>query len=393
MDIGSEERSGNEIAPKSQLIYDPAVFVTHGGYQIVFLTRDRCLAWVKTGDGEYSDDESGNIRSDRTVHKIFVDGEVLDRAGEYTIVFAKTINRDPYFPSSGEKEERTYSFRPVTKKDGYKLFMLCDTHMLEAEPVETAKYYGDDLDALILNGDISEASDCTDSLFRIHRIIEGITHGTLPVVCARGNHDTRGEAALDYPLYVPTDDSGRLYYSFRLGSIWGLVLDCGEDKEDSDEEYGGMANFDPYRAAETRFLAKIAANAEAEYAAPDVKYRIAVCHIPLEFYGRKSEYFTKHYSKWLSYLDSMKLDIMLCGHRHRMDFMPAGHECGSGFAGYATVVGGSRKETDLPDGNKADDMNGTALELSEGDIRVIFTDGSHGILGEHIQKTRDRLGE
>ena len=389
MNSGSADVSMSGRFPESQMIYDPAVFVTHGGYQIVFITRDRCLAWVRTGGEVYSDDESGNIRSDRTVHKIFVEGGVLDRAGEYTVVFAKTVNRDPYFPSFEEKEEKTYVFRPVTKNDGYRLFMLCDTHSLEDEPVETAEFYGDSLDALVLNGDISDSSDSTDSLYRIHRIAERITHGSVPVVCARGNHDTRGEAALDYPLYVPTDD-GRLYYSFRLGSIWGLVLDCGEDKDDGDEEYGGMANFDPYRAAQTRFLGRIAENAETEYAAPDVKYRIAVCHIPLEFYGKCGEYFTRHYGAWMSYLDSMKLDIMLCGHIHRPKFMPAGHECGTGSVGYATVTGGSGKERDLPDGNKAGDMNGTALEFSDGEIKVKFTDGSHAVLGEHTLKTRDR---
>ena len=35
-------------------------------------------------------------------------------------------------------------------------------------------------------------------------------------------------------------------------------------------------------------------------------------------------------------------------------------------------------------------MNGTALEFSDGEIKVKFTDGSHAVLGEHTLKTRDR---
>jgi len=65
------------IKVEGQLIHDATVFVAHGGYQIIFNTRDKGLAWVKVGDNVYSDDNNGNINSEKTVHKIFVDKDEL----------------------------------------------------------------------------------------------------------------------------------------------------------------------------------------------------------------------------------------------------------------------------------------------------------------------------
>ncbi|MBO5269618.1 MAG: serine/threonine protein phosphatase, partial [Clostridia bacterium] len=70
-----------------------------------------------------------------------------------------------------------------------------------------------------------------------HRIAAGVTKGRIPVVFARGNHDTRGKYAERLANHTPTDN-GRSYYSVRLGKLWMLVLDCGEDKNDDHAEYG-----------------------------------------------------------------------------------------------------------------------------------------------------------
>ena len=48
------------IKVEGQLIHDATVFVAHGGYQIIFNTRDKGLAWVKvcllytSGYGEHT---------------------------------------------------------------------------------------------------------------------------------------------------------------------------------------------------------------------------------------------------------------------------------------------------------------------------------------------------
>ena len=125
------------IKVEGQLIHDATVFVAHGGYQIIFNTRDKGLAWVKVGDNVYSDDNNGNINSEKTVHKIFVDKDELDSAKEYTIRFARCIDRKPYFAESGETFEKTYSFKPMNKKDDINIYMICDSHSRTVEPAQS----------------------------------------------------------------------------------------------------------------------------------------------------------------------------------------------------------------------------------------------------------------
>ena len=369
------------IPVTGQLIHDAAVFATHGGYQIVFNTRDPGLAWVEAGGRVFSEDDNGNIRSDRTVHKIFLEKELLDAAGGYTIRFARCFARKPYFPESGETFEKTYAFRPVTREDDLSVFMLCDTHSLIEEPVKTGGYFGEKLDALILNGDIPDHSGTTEHLLSIFAIVSRLTGGEIPVIYARGNHDTRGEAALDFPRYVATD-GGRLYYTFRLGPVWGVVLDCGEDKPDDHPEYGGMAHFDPYRAAQTGFLDGILSRAGEEFAAPGVKYRIAVCHVRPDLYS--DEYFAKHYRAWVARLNEMGIDLALHGHEHRRGFLPAGRETALGRIGYPVCLGGSFTGVKDEAGRLIRrNMEGTALTFRDGEIRIVFTDESHAALEEY----------
>lgn len=52
---------------------------------------------------------------------------------------------------------------------------------------------------------------------------------------SRGNHDMRGKLSEKMQTYTLTDN-GNSYYSFQIGALWEMVLDCGEDKADSHEE-------------------------------------------------------------------------------------------------------------------------------------------------------------
>lgn len=369
------------IKVEGQLIHEATVFVAHGGYQIIFNTFDEGLAWVQVGQEVFTDSDNGNINSGKKVHKIFVDKQTLDEAGEYTIKFARCIKRKPYFPESGETFEKTYSFKPLNKTDDINIYMICDSHSRTVEPVKSAQYFGDKLDALVLNGDIPNHSGDISNVMSIYYITSNVTHGEIPVIYARGNHDTRGEIAPELANYIATDN-GNLFYTFRIGSIWGVVLDCGEDKNDDHPEYGGMAAFDSYRAAQTTFLRNIIKHKNEEYAADDVKYRIAICHVRMDLY--RDEYFTKHYSEWLKCLNEIGIDVMLNGHEHRRQFLPAGRETAIGTVKYNTVLGGAFDRRDLPDGTKIRNMNGTALNFKDNKISAVFTDGSYEKLEEHV---------
>ena len=62
----------------------------------------------------------------------------------------------------------------------------------------------------------------------------------------RGNHETRGRFARSLHDYIATPN-GKFYYSFDAGPVHFVVLDTGEDKEDSHPAYSGLTDFTGYR--------------------------------------------------------------------------------------------------------------------------------------------------
>lgn len=214
----------------------PTVYAVGRRYVILVPVEAECLMWVRVGDREFFDDSNGVLRSASTTHKMEVPQELLDVAGEYTVCWRKIIERKPYFSDVGEIETYTSVFRPV-RGDRIRMYHIADAHNRVDGPVAAGRYFGDDLDVLVLNGDIPNHSGKIEYFTAIHRIAGEITGGELPVIFSRGNHDTRGIYAEKIEDHTPTD-CGRSYYSVRLGKLWALVLDCAEDKSDDHAEYG-----------------------------------------------------------------------------------------------------------------------------------------------------------
>ena len=67
-----------------------------------------------------------------------------------------------------------------------------------------------------------------------------------PFEYLRGNHETRGDMSRHIMEYFPRK-SGNIYNAYRWGDLEIILLDCGEDKIDTAEEYFGMASFFSYR--------------------------------------------------------------------------------------------------------------------------------------------------
>ena len=117
------------------------------------------------------------------------------------------------------------------------------------QPVACAEFFRKEtgkIDFLILNGDVPEDSSKIKHFDTIYEIVSQVTHGNIPAVFSRGNHDTRGIFAENIAEYTPCEN-GNSYFTFRLGSIWGVVIDCGEDKTDSNEEYGNTGCCSAFR--------------------------------------------------------------------------------------------------------------------------------------------------
>ena len=243
----------------------PVVYAVGNDYQIMVPVACETLMWVRVGDRCYYDDSNGILRSNTTTHRMTVPMAELDREKKYTVCFRRVIERKPYFPIVGEEERCECAFRPITKSP-INIYHVADAHNRVETPVAAGRFFGEALDLLILNGDIPNHSGDIAYFAAIHQIASQLTNGEIPVVFSRGNHDTRGIYAENIADHTPTQN-GVSYYSFRLGHVWGLVMDCGEDKADSHEEYGYTVCCEDFRRRETEYLKAVIQNAKVEYEA------------------------------------------------------------------------------------------------------------------------------
>lgn len=309
---------------KKILKTSPAVFAVGKEYQIMVPVNCPSLMWVRVGNEEYFDDSNGILRSGDLIHRMSVPMDELNREKEYTVCYREVIERKPYFSETSEIFEEVYKFRPVTSKNP-KCYHISDAHGRIETPVKAALDFVEkngEIDFLILNGDVIDHSGDIEKFDNIYMIADQITHGEIPVIFSRGNHDTRGIYAENIAEYTPCHN-GNSYFSFRLGNIWGLVIDCGEDKVDQSEEYGNTICCHAFRKRETRYIESIIKNSENEFNADGVEHIIAVCHVPftrhideqLDSYKFtiEKEIYT-HWGKLLK--EHIKPEIMICGHLH-----------------------------------------------------------------------------
>lgn len=136
-----------------------------------------------------------------------------------------------------------------------------------------------------------------------------------PFEYLRGNHETRGDMSRHIMDYFPRK-SGQLYNAYRWGDMEIILLDCGEDKIDTAEEYFGMASFFSYREEMARWFQDLIRTDEFRTA----KYRIIICHFtmllnndkPTDKFGGEPHLITL----LTPLLKQCDIDMLISGHYH-----------------------------------------------------------------------------
>lgn len=321
----------------------PSVYVVNGEYQVCVLVEAECTMCVEVAGRRFHDHSNGILRSGSFVHIAHVPQRLLDEAGAYAVRLRKLNERKPYFTDYGGVETREYAFRPVREKDEYHVVNLADAHCLVDEPVGSGSFFGDGLDLLVLNGDIPNHSGDVRHFKSIYRISGGISKGRVPCVFARGNHDMRGVHAERLADYTPTDN-GKSYFTFRAGPVWGVVLDAGEDKDDSSEEYGRTVCCAEFREEEERFIDDVVAGGGYR----DAPVRLVVSHVPFAFrLPPPFDIEEKRYRSWCGKLRAIRPTLMLTGHLHECFLEPPGGSHDS-YGQPCPVVCSSRVRTAPP---------------------------------------------
>lgn len=248
------------------------------------------------------------------------------------------------------------------------LVMVNDTHDHEETIAKLATRIEHlNPDAIVWNGDACDTFDSPEQTARIclspgqnpDDPASGGWASTRPLFFTLGNHDARGQSARIMPealLPWPTDDAdpnglattpvtgGRYCFAKRVGPIGMICLDTGEDKPDVRDVWGGMAAYEPYRAAQQEWLQKALQQPEIKSA----PYLLTFCHIPLRGLPGQNDgmgetgyagYSGFGQKLWLQTLINAGCQMVLSGHTHRHRIDEPGRE-----HPLYQVVGGGPKE-------------------------------------------------
>ena len=352
---------------------NPAVFAMGDTYQIKVPVKKECLMWVQVGDKTYYDATNGILRSLSEIHSVTVPMTELDAAGGYTICIRDVYKRGSWCSeTAAEVLTYPYDFTPVPPA-GARAYCISDAHQRIEEPIRAARTFGD-FDFLILNGDLCNC--CDDPTVRLHAYIiaSELTGGNKPIVFARGNHDLRGSHSELTEKYTPLHN-GRTYYTFRFGTLWGVVLDCGEDKRDDHIECGNVFCCHDFRLQETEYIKDLVSRAKEEYEAEGVKTRLVIMHYPISHHlWPDYEFEPDIYREWCRLLrEEVRPDAMICGHMHISDVWTPGGEKDQFGQPCPIVLGGVPGK---------DYYAGCGYEFGDTAIRATHTDSNGEILQE-----------
>ena len=324
-------------AAASNLLYGPWVTnVTETGFTILWVTEKPSLDYVEIApaDGSAFDGQtrekiyqtSHGRRTAGTYHCVRIDSLKPGTEYRYRIV-GKVVEDDSniYRINYGLLREisakRNHSVRTLDPSaEVCRFSMMNDIHGKDkvyaalAATMDPKK-----TDFLVLNGDMVSNAKQIDTV--IKHMVEPIKQQAerIPLFYARGNHEGRG-ADFDKLYDMFPTSTGQFYYTFRQGPAAFVVLDAGEDKPDSHHEYGGTADYDAYREAQTEWLLKTVKD-ESFASAP---MKICIIHIPTlafrsSWYAER--YITEH---WVPILEKAGLDLALCAHHHKWRVVGAG---------------------------------------------------------------------
>ncbi len=353
----------------------PALFAVDDTYQILVPVTAESLLWVRVGEDCYYDESNGILRSLSDLHRVTVPMAALDAAGGYTVCVRPIVERKPYFTETEEVREYSFSFCPVPKT-GIRAYHISDSHNMIDAPVRAARAFGK-IDLLILNGDVIDHSGDPSKFHNIYEICSQLTGGEIPTVFSRGNHDMRGNYAEKFAEYTP-NSHGNTYYTFRLGTLWGLLLDCGEDKPDTNAEYGNTICCHLFRQRQTAFLRDVIARAEEEYAAPGITTRVVIAHNPFSnVFQPPFDIEQDLYREWCTLLrEHVKPHVMICGHKHTLEVWQPG-DPQDRLGQPCPVVVGARPENGVY-------FTGCGYTIGDTEIKVTFTDSDGVVQKEYV---------
>jgi len=392
---GSEQQTASEhaVTTDQQTGADQGLSISHGPYlqqstetsvTIIWFTNQKSVSWVEYGKADNlssfptygsvvktaRNSQQGLIDANTRFHKITISG--LEPGGEYRYrVFSKEILEfRPYEVTFGSTvASDVLSFSTLDPgKEAFSFVALTDIHG-DAERLDAKldAISWEDVDMVFYTGDSVDYFEDAVGIFDGF-LDTSVAHfaGRVPLMFVRGNHETRGSFARDLADYFPTT-TGKYYFSFDHGPVHFIVLDTGEDKEDSAPVYAGLVDFDAFRREQAEWLAAEMKTEAFQRAA----FRVAIFHIPP--YGTRDAHGTLHVREmWNELLNEAGVDLVLNGHTHRF----ARLDPTEGEHLYPIVIAGKEHTT--------------RVDVSGAELRVTITDEDGQVVDSFVLAAKGR---
>ena len=334
------------VFPLYAIAGQPSAQITHGPYlqnlsedevTVVWTTDKPCKSWVEfskkeAGKSFYSQPPRKAYASQDglycvdTLHRVTVKGLEKNTTYFYRVLSQEVKELRAYRPVMGSVVSTDIWKKPLT-------FTTLDNHRETLSMVMVNDIHGNnelqkkllgmappqDFDMVLFCGDMCSHINRQSDIFTsfLNTSIE-LFAAQKPFVYARGNHETRGAYARNFSRYF-AGPNGKFYYAFTYGPVRFIVLDCGEDKPDTDVEYSGLIDFDSYMLEQKDWLSREIDNPEFKNAS----YRVVISHIPFTkggWYGSE-----RLREQLLSLLEQAQIDLMLSGHEHAFGFSDKGN--------------------------------------------------------------------
>lgn len=329
----SEDLFGLSTAPYLQNLTESSV-------TILCITNAKAHSWIEYGaknlELRTETHSDGFVQANNSLHKIKLSGLQAHTTYKYRVASRPIVKFDPYDLVFGETVlSDVFSFTtPATHADSVSCIILNDIHDRPYSFSDLLSLCGDfNYDFVALNGDMFDYQ--TDEKQLIDHLIEPCTKlfaSERPFLMIRGNHETRGKYARHFKDYFTYKDN-EYYFSFKQGPVHWIVLDTGEDKEDSAPAYGEIVSFDQFRETQAIWLAKELQKPEFK----DCKYRVVLMHIPVFHSG--DWHGTMHCRKLFHPIfEKHGVDVVISGHTHTYGIHLPNNE-----HRYPIIIGGGPK--------------------------------------------------
>ncbi|MCC6265321.1 MAG: metallophosphoesterase family protein, partial [Bryobacterales bacterium] len=311
------------VAAEPYTVYDTRPVILHGPYILAPTETSATIAWatdtpchskvlygIDETDTEAINQKDGMLPVG-TFHAVHVTGLKPGQTYKFRAVSTRVVKLKGYWPEKGLSIMSPVSTfttfdraRPSTT-----FYAITDTHE-DAARIDALMKLADwkSADFLIHLGDSVNTAESEDQIFS--KFLDPIAKGmgpAMPLLYARGNHETRGPFAREFRTYMPIEE-GRLYYARDIGPVHAVVLDTGEDKPDNTNVYAQLNAFAPYRKQE---LAWLEAHTRESRRMAEAPFRILMLHQPrMGYVGNETD-------KWTDWANRSGFDLGIGGHHHR----------------------------------------------------------------------------